>query len=291
MAPSDDDATWWHGLPPPWREACASAPDLAARLAEATALGRRAHAGVEVPTEVFAAYLFERGLADATGGVAFAADLYLCCACLRGDPRAVAAFDAALVGTIEPALARMGLAREERAEIAQALRVRLVVGDEGVGKLADYAGRSSLASWLHAAAVRTALSSARQRARLAALDDDWLEWPSPADDPEMAALKRTCGAAFRAAFAEAFGSLEPRARLLLRQSLLDGLGIEQLGALYGVHPSTAFRWLRDARSSLVTATRAAFAPGRRLPANEFDSLIRLLESQLDASVRRMLAHD
>jgi RNA polymerase sigma-70 factor (ECF subfamily) len=258
-------------------------------IAEALALGRRAHPGVEVPAAAFAAYLAERGFGGEGAKAAHAADLYLCCACLGRDPRALAAFDAALVAAVEPALVRMGLEREARDETAQALREKLFVGGAGPAKLAEYAGRGPLAGWLRAAAVRTALNAIRGRPRADALDEDaWLAWPSPADDPEVASLKRACGADFRAAFAEALAALEPRARLLLRQHLLDGLGTEQLGALYGVHPATAYRWLRDARASLVKATRARLASARRLRGDELDSLLRLLESQLDASVSRLL---
>jgi RNA polymerase sigma-70 factor (ECF subfamily) len=259
-------------------------------VAGAHAAGRAAHPGVDVPADAFTAYLTERGFGAEGVATGRAADLYLCCACLRRDGRALAAFDALLVASATPALVRMGLASEARDEVAQALREKLFVGRAGPAKLAEYAGRGALASWLRAAAVRTALNGLRDRGRRASLgDDDWLAWPSPGDDPEVAALKRAFGADFRAAFSGALASLEPRARLLLRQHLLDGLGHEQLGALYGVHSVTAYRWLRDARSSLVKETRARLAAGRRVRAEELDSLLRLLESQLDASVTRLLA--
>jgi RNA polymerase sigma-70 factor (ECF subfamily) len=138
--------------------------------------------------------------------------------------------------------------------------------------------------------VNAALNLQRQQTRTRVVDDDdaWLASPSPDDDPEMVALKRSCGAAFRQAFGEAIAELPPRSRLLLRQHLLDGLSHEQLGALHDVHPVTAFRWLREARVEIVASTRRRLGATLRLRPAEVDSLLRLLESQLDASVSRLL---
>jgi hypothetical protein len=49
--------------------------------------------------------------------------------------------------------------------------------------------------------------------------------------------------------------------------------------------------VRDARATVVKATRARLAEARHLRPNELESLFRVLESQLDASVSRLLTGD
>lgn len=265
----------------------ASAEGAAARDAHREALdaGRAAHPAIALPAGGFARYL------DGRHPGAHAADLYLCFACLGGDAHALAALDAALVSAVEGPLVRLGLPRHEREEVTQSLRARLLVGDERGPRLSDYVGKGSLAGWLRASAVNAGLNRQREQARARVVDDEgaWLTSPSPDDDPELAALKRSCGAAFRQAFGEAIAGLSPRSRLLLRQHLLDGLSHEQLGALHGVHAVTAFRWLRDARAEVTAATRQRLGAALRLRPAELDSMLRLLESQLDASVSRLLS--
>lgn len=251
---------------------------------EALAAGRAAHPAIAVPAEGFAGYLAGRHPRP------HAADLYLCFGCLARDASALATFEALMRLAVDGSLIGLGLPHDEREEVKQSLRERLLVGDARGPRLADYTGKGSLAGWLRTSAVNAALNLNRQRARTRVVDDEdsWLTSPSPDDDPEMAALKRSCGAAFRQAFGEAIAELPPRSRLLLRQHLIDGLSHEQLGALHGVHPVTAFRWLRDARAEIVAATRRRLGAALRLRPAELDSLLRLLESQLDASVSRLL---
>jgi RNA polymerase sigma-70 factor (ECF subfamily) len=288
-SPPPSEPAWLRELPAALRATCEATPGLVGRLDEALAQARAARPGVTAPAAAFVAHVLARGFAEGGGQGLHVADLYLCCACLARDPRALAAFEALFVGVVESALVRMGFDGDERDEVAQSLRERLLVGVEATPpKLGEYAGRGALAGWLRAAVVRSALNATRRR-RGASLDEHaWLAWPAPGDDPEIAALKRACGDDFRAAFAAAIDALEPRARLLLRQHLLDGLGIEELGAFYGVHPATTYRWIRDARATVVKATRARLAEARRLRSHELDSLLRLLESQLDASIHRLL---
>jgi len=57
-------------------------------------------------------------------------------------------------------------------------------------------------------------------------------------------------------------------RTLLRQQIVDGLSIQEIGAAFGFHCPTAARWLPRARGALVTVTRNRVIPVRPGSADE-----------------------
>jgi RNA polymerase sigma-70 factor (ECF subfamily) len=75
----------------------------------------------------------------------------------------------------------------------------------------------------------------------------------------------------------------------LRHHYIDTLTIDEIGALYGVHKTTAFRWLEAARTTLAKRTQNAFRARVQLTASEMQSVVRLLESNIELSLRRVLA--
>ena len=70
---------------------------------------------------------------------------------------------------------------------------------------------------------------------------------NPADDPEVEYMKRTYANEFKASFADALKQLGPREQTLLRYHHVDGLNIDEIGAIYRVHRVTAFRWIEKAK--------------------------------------------
>ena len=80
-------------------------------------------------------------------------------------------------------------------------------------------------------------------------------------------------------------------RTLLRQQIVDELSIDEIGAAFGVHRATAARWLTRARGALVAATHKRLAERLKLPVEQIESVIRLVQSKLDASVIRYLEDD
>jgi RNA polymerase sigma-70 factor (ECF subfamily) len=267
--------------------ALAPAPDVNDLVERA----RLAHPAFRVPEERLRERLLALG-ADA-GKALRADDVYLTLACLEGERPALDALERRLVAVGEPALSRLGFSRDERADLLQMARHRLLVPEPGQPpRLASYAGRGPLDAWLQALITRLALTAKRARAA-AHLDegnDAWLAWPSPDDDAELALLKRSSNEAFRRAAHEAFHALDPKVRLLLRQHLLDGLNPEQLAALHHVHLVTVYRWLREGRARYLAETRRRLAASLKLEGRDLDSLLRLLESQLDLSLRQLFTH-
>jgi RNA polymerase sigma-70 factor (ECF subfamily) len=89
---------------------------------------------------------------------------------------------------------------------------------------------------------------------------------------------------FRTAFKETLHRLDSRERTVLRYSALDGLSIDEIARLYSVHRSSAARWLVKARTDLLEGTRSRLMTKLDVTPEELDSILRLIQSQLDASL-------
>jgi RNA polymerase sigma-70 factor (ECF subfamily) len=94
---------------------------------------------------------------------------------------------------------------------------------------------------------------------------------------------------FAAAFVAAMGALDERQRTLLRYRFVDGLTVEQIAEVYGVHRATTHRHLNEARDALSGATEREVRARLTIDASEVASLRRLIISQLEVSVARLLA--
>jgi RNA polymerase sigma-70 factor, ECF subfamily len=277
------------------------AGDAAARaLDEITRSARAAWPEVEVGDDRFAAFVGERlaggraaGSDDGDDALAAtlralpAADLYLACACTDGTAGAHVAFDG-LLGEVDAAAVGMRASPDVIDEVKQLLRTQLlVVRDDRPPGIAGFAGRGSLRAWLRITATRELVRQLKKQLRDVPLEQAILETPGDGD-PILERLKARYRAEFASALGDAIADLGPRERTLLRLQVLDRLAIDGIGAIYGVHRATAARWLIKARSELVAATRARLAERLRLEVDEVTSVIRLIQSRLDASVERLL---
>jgi RNA polymerase sigma-70 factor (ECF subfamily) len=250
----------------------------------------------EVPLEEGAIlrYLAERLASEEDPAAALAVlevpDLYLCCACAAGVPQALAALDERYVRPLDRTLLRLGLTGAEAADaLQQALQALLVGTERAPPALSRYAGRGPLRSFVRIIAVRAA-RKVRERQRGEVEEDEPLldALPGAQDDPELNHLKRSYREEFRAAFHEALQGLPAEDLLLLRQHVVEGLGIDQLAGLHGVHRATAARRLARVREALANDTRRCFL--RRVPLDQagYQSILRLIQSQLDLSIRSHL---
>jgi RNA polymerase sigma-70 factor (ECF subfamily) len=217
-------------------------------------------------------------------------DLYLACGCASGDPAALAAFEAHHLSGLDTTLARLALPAWVVDDVKQDVRRRLLVGEDArPPRIADFTGAGNLRGWLRVVAVNTARQILR-RADPAPTAAELVDVvPSAADDAEMELLKTHYREQFRAAFSVALAELPPRDRTLLRQHYLLGLGIGQIGEMYGVHRGTAARWLDRCTSLLLSATRRTLATRLRVDRADVDSILRLVRSKLEVSIRTALA--
>ena len=273
--------------------------DLDRRLWTLVAEGRAAWPELAVAAKEvveFVARQVTPDLADAALDGLRPADLYLACACARGLPGALAAFDREYMKEVDIALSRMRVGPPRLADVKQLVRQRLFVGGgtagapTSAGKISEYGGRGDLRRWVRSVAVRTCLNEMRKGKREVLVDDDHLiaQHAIGADDPEVEYMKRTYANEFKAAFAEALGQLGAREQTLLRYHHVDSLNIDEIGAIYRVHRVTAFRWLEKAKDQLVKGTLELLRTRLKLPADELDSVLRMIRSQIHLSLVRHL---
>jgi RNA polymerase sigma-70 factor, ECF subfamily len=290
--------------PAPVRPALQAIADLDRRLWTLVAEGRAAWPELAVDAVhvvEFVARQVTPDLAEAALDGLRPADLYLACGCARQLPHAIAAFDRDYMREVDIALARMRIAAPRVADVKQLVRQRLFVGGgtagapTSPGKIAEYGGRGDLRRWVRSVAVRTCLNDLRKGKREILVDDDQLiaQHAIAADDPEVEYMKRTYASEFKAAFSEALGGLGAREQTLLRYHHVDGLNIDEIGAIYRVHRVTAFRWLEKAKEILVRGTLDTLRARLRLPADELESVLRMIRSQIHLSLVRHLGgpHD
>jgi RNA polymerase sigma-70 factor, ECF subfamily len=215
------------------------------------------------------------------------ADLWLACACMRGEPRALASLQKKHLVHLPAALRRLRLDPSDVDEVCQRVKEKLLVaGGTEPPRLAKYSGRGDLDSWLRITAIREALSMKRGVKELPAGDDLLLDIPAQGGDPELIYIRDRYKEEFRAAFGEAVEGLTSRQRNLLRHHFMDGLSIDDIGQMYNVHRATAARWVASAKQLLLEHVKSALSARLKLGNQEIDSLFRVLQSQLDVSVAR-----
>ena len=282
-------------LPESSLAAVAASPQLDERLALCIAEAREHWPGVDNKDDEAVRFFAERispdrvHEADKALSKLATIPLFLICACVRGDTTALRLFRDSYQGSIERALYRFG----DQAfveELCQQLLTRLLVASNTKPPdIVKYHGRGQLEGWLQIAAIRQATNAVTRgpRERPAELDV-LVDRAIVIDDPELAILKRQYRQHFKRAFELAFDKLESRGRNLLRHQYLDGLNLDQMALLYGVGRSTVARWRSQARGELFKHTRAIFSEQLNLSRGEFDSIMRLIDSQLDASLSRIL---
>lgn len=214
-----------------------------------------------------------------------AEELYLAVACARGVRGAVEAFEQQYLtaGALTAAIKRIDRAPAFLDEVRQVLREKLFV--PAPGRIAEYSGRGSLAAWTRVVAVRLALDL---RPQTAAARETSEAGHVAERDPELRYLQQKYGKQFQEAVAAAFGTLDDEQSNLLKLQIVDGLGTAQLAALFRVDRSTIKRRLADCRETMLAHTRTELQKKLGLSPESFDSLARLLTSQLHLSVARLL---
>jgi RNA polymerase sigma-70 factor (ECF subfamily) len=217
-------------------------------------------------------------------------DLALAAACVAQEPTAHAAFDGVLV-EVEFAGASMRARSDVIDDVKQMLRVQLLVPkDDKPPGLVGYRGKGPLRGWVRITATRELIRQSKKAARETPLEPDRALDDALGDhvDPALDALKAEYRNEFAEALRVAIGDLEAEDRTLLRQQIVENLSIDEVGAAFGVHRATAARWLSRARGSLVTLTHKRLAERLHVSVEEIDSVMRLVSSQLEASVVRYL---
>ena len=120
--------------------------------------------------------------------------------------------------------------------------------------------------------------------RMAPVPPILIEAVCPEHDPEASYLKQRYREAFRAAFELAAKSLSSEERNILRFRLQEGLQVDQIAALYGVHRVTMARRIRAIRDALLRRTRENLAACVGAQNDDVSSILRLVGSRLDVTL-------
>ena len=178
-------------------------------------------------------------------------------------------------------------ARVARAEVEQALRIRLFVSTPNGPRIALYSGRGELAKWVRVSAAHVALNLLRRRNVEGRSSPD-PELHTLLPSPELEYLKTRLAAEFNASVGDAVASLTPRERNVLRLHYVDGLTLEQVGVVYHVHRATVARWIERGRNRLVAEIRRVVVERLRVGATEMDSLVVQIWSRIDVALPAVL---
>jgi RNA polymerase sigma-70 factor (ECF subfamily) len=263
------------------------------RIAAVHAAGRAVWPTVAVELEAFTAHVTACLPAGAESiavlATEHATDLYLACGVALGQADAVEAFERTLVKDVPLFVAHVDSSRVFVDELTQLLRTNLLVAEAGERpRIATYTGKGPLRGWLRVAAVRTALNLKRGERPDRMVDEDELADVPTAGDPALAYVRSRYAPELNEAFRATLAQLGTDERNVLRLHYLDGLNIEKIGTLYGVHRATVARWLERSRAKLLEATRKLLGERLGVGPDELASLISGLQSQLDVSLRRVL---
>jgi RNA polymerase sigma-70 factor, ECF subfamily len=215
-------------------------------------------------------------------------DLYLAGGCSHRDPAALRICTDWLVREAAFAAGAARISDTLRDEaIAVTQSQMFVIRETKPAAIGDYAGRGALRGWLRISVAREMVRLAKKQQQSVELADQ-LVGSAGFEDPLLAQLKVKYRTEMATAFRTSLSELPARDRTLLRYQLVDGLSIDDIGAIYRVHRATAARWLAKIREDLIASTRGLMSQSLGVDTGEAASIVRLVQSQLDVSVIKHL---
>ena len=285
------DASFWELLDEPVRSQIRSSAQLTSLLGEAIARAESGDSWSIPDRPRWYRYLAARlpqtaELEQALRGWR-TEDLRFCQACAEGDIEAVTAFHAHYLPVIASTLHRLRLKDPLKEEVQDQLVIELLVGaGDRPPSITTYHGLGKLSHWLRVVTSRVARRALGQEKRTVPsselLADKLVDHRTGV---ELSRSKQVYLIAFREAFRQAIGALDARAMNLLKQRYVDELSLQQVGAIYRVHHSTALRWLVEIKRTLLQRTRQGMGERLRIPDEDWSTIFRLIQDDLDVSLR------
>jgi RNA polymerase sigma-70 factor (ECF subfamily) len=212
-------------------------------------------------------------------------DLCLAIACESGDREALAHLTKAVLPQALSGLTRFAKDGLTPEDVKSAVLEKLFAG----GRLASYSGRGPLQGWLRVVATRIALNMRRARTSENERDQQLMQevLGEPAS-PEHQLVRQDLKQVFQQAFSAALQALPDEERDALRMHLYEGLSIDDLARIFGVHRATAARWLTRARDTLHAQVSTHIRGAMDCSDAELQSVMQLMMSQVDLSVSRIM---
>ena len=246
--------------------------------------GRSAWPGVDLSLDDFAAFVEERG-----ASVELHEDVYLACACLKGDTAARIALERSVLADVPRAVHRVSTEDDFVKDVAADLRLALLDGEAGKpALLTRYQGRGPLRSFVMVLAMRRATDRKRRQREIVTEASDFAALEADADRRIVGAAMRDLEQAFLDALKSKLSSLSARERTILRLHVVDGVPAEKIGRMYGVHRATATRWIVQAKQAVFDETREELQRRFAVSVDTFESIARDAAHGLDASLSTFL---
>lgn len=220
-----------------------------------------------------------------------AAEVYLACACARGDAGAIALLRDRYLARVEGSLRRGRSPALVEDALLQLLGTIFVARPGQAPEIGDFTGSGPLGAWLRIVALRILMRLERKQrqppemARAAAAG-----LPTP-ESPEVAYLRRKYSAALQDALGEAWKTMSPENQVLLRLRYNDGRGIDDIAKVENIHRATAARRVRKAEESLIDEARRLLSAKLGASEPDVNSVLQLVRSQLQISVGRIFRSD
>ncbi len=219
-------------------------------------------------------------------------DLLLCFDALQGSALALGTHDARIRATARHVLASMANPVLDADELAQLIHERVLVHQpRAVARLETYTGRGALVQWLRAVATMLALEKQRSaRANVASSEEDQnmaFALAAMQPSPESLIRRRHDSEHLTRAINEGVASLPAQERTVLKLRFVDGLSPDDIGRMFGVHRTTALRWLERAQERLKSHVKAGLQEQLRLSGRELDSMILSLNTSLPLHLSRV----
>lgn len=277
------------------KSSAAPSAALEAPLQEALAQARARWPPLELMTGRFLSHLAET-LGDAAADEASLAaalrqrclvDLYLACACADGVPAAIQAFLHEHLARVPTFVARLKLSNAQVEDVQLTLQERLLVGPPGgAPRIATYHGQGNLQTFVRVAALRLGLNQLRRE--------------NPGSDPgsippgivppsaETDLLLNRYREEFQAAVKAAFQGLDRDRRSVLQLYYVDRLNTRDIARMFQVNPTTASRWVAEARAHIGQEVRRVLRDRLQVSDAQLQSLYQAVRSHLNLSIRTAL---
>ncbi len=263
-------------------------------LREAALRGRERWPRVNVPIAVFYEHtLHASGRAGMALGQLHLTDLYLACGCALGCRWALREFEEAYLAPVGQSLLRRGLPADTVTEVSQIVRCKLFVGGStGRAQIAEYAGRSSLATWVRVVLERAFVSHQRTVRRGPAAFEETLRYASIEEaNLDDCLLRSQYAEPLEEVLVAAVGSLAMRDRTYLRMYFAEGKTMDDIARAFTVSQSTVSRRIaaavHDIRREICKLGKARL--GISFP--EAVEIGRILQRELTHAVSRGLSSE
>jgi RNA polymerase sigma-70 factor, ECF subfamily len=251
---------------------------------------RRELPGVELAFDEFCSHLDALGYG--TELPKHLASVYLCCACALQRPTGLRTLEEVYFPAVRAAIARARVGADVVDDVLQTVRERLLV--EPKVRIATYRGNGPLCAWLGVIANNAVRDRVRSRREPQSAHETY--WsrrrtePVLVESPEWVSLSRERVGLVESALLRAIRGLETKQRRLLHLHFVDGLGIDTLGQLFGIHRSSAARRINRILAHLAhTIHQQLLAHDGLLEAREFEELMPGLCGNLGTELATLLA--